>query len=173
MKQAEVQTGTTHVSPDAGSAAEFAAAQILDGKLAASQVKAELAERIHALKGQGLTPGLGTVLVGDDPAGRSYVAGKHRDCAEVGIKSIRWDLPADVTQEALEGVIDDLNADPETSGYIVQLPLPSHINQNAILERINPEKDADGLHPINLGKLVLAVSESVESPLPCTPLGIV
>jgi methylenetetrahydrofolate dehydrogenase (NADP+) / methenyltetrahydrofolate cyclohydrolase len=147
--------------------------RVLDGKKAAAQIKTELAHRVRQLKAQGIAPGLGTVLVGDDPASHSYVAGKHRDCKEVGIGSIRRDLPANITQTELEAVLDELNHDPATSGYIVQLPLPSHIDQNAILERINPEKDADGLHPTNLGKLVLTVNEQPDSPLPCTPLGIV
>lgn len=148
-------------------------ARILDGKKAAASIKQELGLRVAELKAKGLTPGLGTVLVGDDPASHSYVAGKHRDCAEVGINSIRRDLPAEITQEELEKILDELNDDPATSGYIVQLPLPPHIDQNAILERISPSKDADGLHPTNLGKLVLNVNDDPNSPLPCTPLGII
>ncbi|MCG2621842.1 bifunctional methylenetetrahydrofolate dehydrogenase/methenyltetrahydrofolate cyclohydrolase [Arthrobacter sp. I2-34] len=146
---------------------------ILDGKSTARVIKAELAERVAALNAAGIVPGLGTVLVGDDPASHSYVSGKHRDCAEIGIKSIRCDLPADISQDALEAVLDGLNADPATTGYIVQLPLPSHLDQNRILERIAPEKDADGLHPTNLGRLVLNVGDDLDSPLPCTPHGIV
>jgi methylenetetrahydrofolate dehydrogenase (NADP+)/methenyltetrahydrofolate cyclohydrolase len=150
------------------------AAQILDGRKAAKDIKDELAQRVAVLKDEhGITPGLGTVLVGDDPASHSYVGGKHKDCAQVGINSIRRDLPEDISQEGLEQVIDELNADPATTGYIVQLPLPAHIDTNAILERIAPEKDADGLHPVNLGRLVLNVSEPMTSPLPCTPHGIV
>lgn len=149
------------------------AARILDGKATARQIKAELAERVKAVKAKGVTPGLGTVLVGEDPASHSYVAGKHRDCAEVGVNSIRQELPADVSQEDLEAVIDALNADPLCTGYIVQLPLPGHINTNRILERMDPAKDADGLHPVNLGRLVLNVSGPVNAPLPCTPHGIV
>jgi methylenetetrahydrofolate dehydrogenase (NADP+) / methenyltetrahydrofolate cyclohydrolase len=149
------------------------AARILDGKATAKQIKAELAQRVKAVKAKGVTPGLGTVLVGEDPASHSYVAGKHRDCAEVGVHSIRQELPADVAQEDLEAVIDALNADPLCTGYIVQLPLPDHINTNRILERMDPAKDADGLHPINLGRLVLNVSGPVNAPLPCTPHGIV
>ncbi|CEA07406.1 Bifunctional protein FolD protein [Arthrobacter saudimassiliensis] len=150
------------------------AAQILDGRKAAADIKDELKQRIQVLKDEhGITPGLGTVLVGDDPASHSYVGGKHRDCDQVGIRSIRRDLPADISQEDLEAVLDELNADPDTTGYIVQLPLPAHIDTNAILERIDPAKDADGLHPVNLGKLVLNVSEPMTSPLPCTPHGIV
>ncbi|MHA7210551.1 bifunctional methylenetetrahydrofolate dehydrogenase/methenyltetrahydrofolate cyclohydrolase [Arthrobacter sp. MDT1-65] len=148
-------------------------ARILDGKATAARIKAELAERVTALRERGVTPGLGTVLVGDDPGSSSYVAGKHRDCAEVGITSIRRDLPDTITQEELEAVLDELNDDDATTGYIVQLPLPTHINTNAILERIDPAKDADGLHPTNLGKLVLNVNAPMGSPLPCTPHGIV
>ena len=150
------------------------AARILDGKAAARDIKAELSERVRVLKDEhGITPGLGTVLVGDDPASHSYVGGKHKDCKQVGINSIRRDLPGDISQADLEKVIDELNEDPATTGYIVQLPLPAHIDTNAILERIAPEKDADGLHPVNLGRLVLNVSEPMTSPLPCTPHGIV
>lgn len=150
-----------------------AAARILDGKATAAAIKAELTERVEALKAKGITPGLGTVLVGDDPGSKWYVNGKHRDCAEVGINSVRRELPAETTQEELEAVLDELNADPGTTGYIVQLPLPEHIDTNAILERIDPAKDADGLHPTNLGKLVLNVNDPMRSPLPCTPHGIV
>jgi methylenetetrahydrofolate dehydrogenase (NADP+)/methenyltetrahydrofolate cyclohydrolase len=149
------------------------AARILDGRATAAVIKAELAERVGVLRAQGITPGLGTVLVGEDPASKWYVAGKHRDCADVGINSIRRDLPAATAQAELEAVIDELNADSATTGYIVQLPLPAHIDTNAILERIDPGKDADGLHPTNLGKLVLNVSDKMRSPLPCTPHGIV
>lgn len=141
-------------------------AQILDGKKVASEIKGELANRVRALK---VKPGLGTVLVGDDPGSHAYVGGKHRDCAEVGIQSIRVDLPAKATFNDIRAAIRDLNAAPECTGYIVQLPLPSGIDANAILEEINPEKDADGLHPLNLGKLVL----DQPAPLPCTPRGIV
>ncbi|MHA7180806.1 bifunctional methylenetetrahydrofolate dehydrogenase/methenyltetrahydrofolate cyclohydrolase [Arthrobacter sp. MDB2-24] len=148
-------------------------ARILDGKATAAQIKAELAERVTALRERGVTPGLGTVLVGDDPGSHSYVAGKHRDCAEVGITSVRRDLPDTITQEELEAVLDELNDDATTTGYIVQLPLPAHIDTNAILGRIDPAKDADGLHPTNLGKLVLNVNAPMDSPLPCTPHGIV
>ncbi|MBG6217182.1 methylenetetrahydrofolate dehydrogenase (NADP+)/methenyltetrahydrofolate cyclohydrolase [Arthrobacter sp. CAN_A6] len=148
-------------------------ARILDGKATAGRIREELAERVGALKARGITPGLGTVLVGDDPGSHSYVAGKHRDCAQVGITSVRRDLPATISQEELEAVIDELNADPATTGYIVQLPLPAHLDTNAILARIDPDKDADGLHPTNLGKLVLNVNAPMDSPLPCTPHGIV
>ncbi len=148
-------------------------AKILDGKATAAAIRSELTERVAVLKSKGVTPGLGTVLVGDDPGSRSYVAGKHRDCAQIGINSIRRDLPSDITQEDLEKVIDELNDDDATTGYIVQLPLPKHLDANAILERMAPEKDADGLHPTNLGKLVLNVNAPLDSPLPCTPHGIV
>lgn len=147
--------------------------QILDGKATAAAIKSELTERVEALKARGITPGLGTVLVGDDPASHSYVGAKHRDCAEIGINSIRVDLPADITQEELEAEIDKLNHDPACTSYIVQLPLPKHLDTNRILEKIAPEKDADGLHPTNLGKLVLNVSEPLDSPLPCTPNGVI
>jgi methylenetetrahydrofolate dehydrogenase (NADP+)/methenyltetrahydrofolate cyclohydrolase len=146
---------------------------VLDGKITAKIIKAELAERVTVLKAAGIVPGLGTVLVGDDPASHSYVAGKHRDCAQIGLNSIQRTLSANISQDALESVLDQLNADPATTGYIVQLPLPSHLDQNRILERIAPEKDADGLHPTNLGKLVLNVGNDLDSPLPCTPHGIV
>ncbi len=144
-------------------------ATILDGKATAAAIKAELAGRMAALAARGIRPGLGTVLVGDDPGSRAYVNGKHRDCAEVGIASIRRDLPADATQEQVEAVVDELNADPACTGYIVQLPLPAGINANSVLSRIDPDKDADGLHPLNLGRLVL----TEPGPLPCTPRGIV
>jgi methylenetetrahydrofolate dehydrogenase (NADP+)/methenyltetrahydrofolate cyclohydrolase len=147
-------------------------AQVLDGKAVAAAVKAELTDRVATLRERGVVPGLGTVLVGDDPGSHAYVAGKHRDCAEVGINSIREDLPVDVTQADIEAAVDRLNADPACTGYIVQLPLPKGIDTNAILERIDPAKDADGLHPTNLGRLVLRVNEPITSPLPCTPRGI-
>ncbi|WP_434618006.1 bifunctional methylenetetrahydrofolate dehydrogenase/methenyltetrahydrofolate cyclohydrolase [Arthrobacter sp. A5] len=149
------------------------AAQVLDGRATAAAVKSELAVRVEALKRRGITPGLGTVLVGEDPGSQWYVLGKHRDCAEIGVNSVRRDLPADISQQELEAVLDELNADPNTTGYIVQLPLPDHIDTNAILERVDPAKDADGLHPTNLGRLVLNVSSPVNAPLPCTPHGIV
>lgn len=144
-------------------------AQILDGKALAASIKNDLAIRTTALKARGITPGLGTVLVGDDPGSHSYVAGKHRDCQEVGINSIRVDLPATSTQADVLAAIKDLNAAKECTGYIVQLPLPKAINTQAILEAIDPDKDADGLHPMNLGRLVAGY----EAPLPCTPRGIV
>ena len=139
----------------------------LDGTLYRDEIFADLAQRVAALKDKGITPGLATVLVGEDPGSQSYVKMKHRDCEKLGINSIRKDLPADITQEELEAVIDELNADDACTGYIVQLPLPKHMDENAILERIDPEKDADGLHPVNLGKLVL----NEDAPLPCTPNG--
>ena len=145
----------------------------LDGVATASAVKAELASRIAALRAQGIVPGLGTLLVGDDPGSRSYVAGKHRDCAEVGIESIRVDLPTETTQEELEAEIDRLNADPACTGYIVQLPLPKHIDTDRVIERIDPSKDADGLHPTNLGRLVLNANDPIVTPLPCTPRGVI
>ena len=148
-------------------------AQVLDGKATATTIKDELAARVVALRARGVTPGLGTVLVGEDPGSRSYVAGKHRDCAEVGIESIREDLPADASQADIEAAVERLNADPACTGYIVQLPLPRGIDTNRVLELIDPAKDADGLHPTNLGRLVLRVSEPIVSPLPCTPAGIV
>lgn len=148
-------------------------AQILDGKATAATIKAELAERVTVLAGRGITPGLGTLLVGDDPGSRWYVNGKHKDCAEVGISSIREDLPADATQEEVEAAVRRLNEDPACTGYIVQLPLPKGIDTNRILELIDPDKDADGLHPTNLGRLVLRVNEEIASPLPCTPRGII
>ena len=144
-------------------------AESLDGKLTRDEIFADLAHRVAALTAAGRTPGLGTVLVGDDPGSHAYVRGKHSDCAKVGITSIRRDLPADVTQAQLDATIDELNADPACTGYIVQLPLPRHLDENAALERIDPAKDADGLHPTNLGKLVL----NEPAPLPCTPRGIV
>lgn len=148
-------------------------AEILDGKATAAAIKAELKERVEALKAKGITPGLGTVLVGDDPASHSYVGGKHKDCAEVGIASIRVDLPENTTQEELEAEIEKLNNDPACTGYIVQLPLPKHIDTNRILELVDPDKDADGLHPTNLGRLVLNASGEIDSPLPCTPNGVI
>ena len=161
-------------------------AQVLDGKAVAAEIRAELTQRVAALAARGPAgaggqvgtaavggqvgtgPGLGTVLVGDDPGSRAYVNGKHRDCAQVGIASIRRDLPADATQAQVEAVVDELNADPACTGYIVQLPLPAGLDAHAVLNRMDPAKDADGLHPANLGKLVLGEP----GPLPCTPRGI-
>jgi methylenetetrahydrofolate dehydrogenase (NADP+)/methenyltetrahydrofolate cyclohydrolase len=144
-------------------------ARILDGKALATIVKSDLRTRTEALKARGITPGLGTVLVGDDPGSHSYVAGKHRDCQEVGINSIRIDLPASATQADVMAAIKDLNSAKECTGYIVQLPMPTGINTQVILEEIDPAKDADGLHPMNLGRLVSGYA----APLPCTPRAIV
>ncbi len=144
-------------------------ATILDGKAVAAQIKNELRTRVDALRATGVVPGLGTVLVGDDPGSHSYVAGKHRDCQEVGIESIRVDLSADATQNEVLQAVEQLNADDSCTGYIVQLPLPKGIEQEFVLERMDPEKDADGLHPVNLGRLVLGAPGA----LPCTPRGIV
>jgi methylenetetrahydrofolate dehydrogenase (NADP+) / methenyltetrahydrofolate cyclohydrolase len=148
-------------------------ARILDGTAAAASIKAELTERVAALAARGIVPGLGTVLVGDDPGSAAYVALKHRDCAEVGIISLRVDLPADATQQQVEDAVLGLNADPACTGYIVQLPLPKGLDADRVLELIDPAKDADGLHPTNLGRLVLNVNGPMTSPLPCTPHGIV
>lgn len=148
-------------------------AQILDGRACAKQIKAELTETVAELGKAGIVPGLGTVLVGEDPGSKWYVAGKHRDCAEVGIHSIRRDLPETVTQDELLAVIDELNEDDACTGYIVQLPLPAHIDTDSILEAIDPAKDADGLHPTNLGRLVLNVNSEITTPLPCTPRGVI
>ena len=144
-------------------------ATILDGKALAASIKQDLSARVKELKGSGVTPGLGTILVGDDPGSLSYVAGKHRDCQEVGITSIRVDLKADASESDVLAAIKDLNSAKECSGYIVQLPLPHGINTQKVLEAIDPSKDADGLHPMNLGRLVAGYA----APLPCTPRGIV
>lgn len=141
----------------------------LDGKATRDEIFVDLKARVAALAAQGRTPGLGTVLVGDDPGSHAYVRGKHSDCAKVGITSIRRDLPADASPALLNDTIDELNANPECTGYIVQLPLPGHLDENAALERVDPAKDADGLHPTNLGRLVLGTPAA----LPCTPRGIV
>jgi methylenetetrahydrofolate dehydrogenase (NADP+)/methenyltetrahydrofolate cyclohydrolase len=144
-------------------------AQILDGRAIAAEVRADLTRRVAALTARGVTPGLGTVLVGDDPGSHAYVAGKHRDCAQVGIHSIRVDLPASATQGDVEAAVLDLNSDAACTGYIVQLPLPKGLDANRVLELMDPAKDADGLHPTNLGRLVLGVT----APLPCTPRAVV
>jgi len=144
-------------------------AQILDGQAAAAAIKSELATRVAALAERGVVPGLGTILVGDDPGSQWYVGAKHRDCAEIGIRSIRIDLPATASQDEVEAAVDQLNADPECTLYIVQLPLPRGLDENAVIGRIDPAKDADGLHPTNLGWLVLGTP----APLPCTPRGII
>ncbi|MFM7014663.1 MAG: bifunctional methylenetetrahydrofolate dehydrogenase/methenyltetrahydrofolate cyclohydrolase [Actinomycetota bacterium] len=145
----------------------------LDGLQTAKAIKSELAQRVVELKKRGITPGLGTLLVGDDPGSHSYVAGKHRDCSEVGVQSIRIDLPASASKKDIEKAIAELNDAKEVTGYIIQLPLPFGLDTEAMLELIDPAKDADGLHPINLGRLVLNVSNPMRSPLPCTPAGIV
>jgi methylenetetrahydrofolate dehydrogenase (NADP+)/methenyltetrahydrofolate cyclohydrolase len=144
-------------------------AQLLDGKLAAKETKAALQRRVADLHRLGITPGLGTVLVGDDPGSHAYVGGKHRDCAQVGIASIQVELPADVPQRQVEDKVRELNDDPDCTGFIVQLPLPRHLDSGSVLELVDPDKDADGLHPTNLGRLVLGQ----DGPLPCTPRGCV
>ena len=144
-------------------------ATVLDGKATRDEIFVELTQRVAALTAAGRTPGLGTILVGDDPGSQAYVRGKHADCAKVGITSIRRDLPADISAAKLDETIDELNENHECTGYIVQLPLPGHLDENAALERVDPGKDADGLHPRNLGRLVLGRA----APLPCTPRGIV
>ncbi|NIZ91218.1 bifunctional methylenetetrahydrofolate dehydrogenase/methenyltetrahydrofolate cyclohydrolase [Kineococcus rubinsiae] len=148
-------------------------ATVLDGRAAAAAVKADLTERVAVLAAKGIVPGLGTILVGDDPGSASYVRGKHRDCAEVGIASIQVQLPATATQAEIESEVERLNADPACTGFIVQLPLPAGVDANQVLELVDPDKDADGLHPTNLGRLVLRVREEITSPLPCTPRGVI
>ncbi|HEU0214776.1 MAG TPA: bifunctional methylenetetrahydrofolate dehydrogenase/methenyltetrahydrofolate cyclohydrolase [Jiangellaceae bacterium] len=142
-------------------------ATILDGRATAAEIKADLVARVAALRRRGVVPGLGTILVGDDPGSRAYVAGKHRDCAEVGIESIQIELPATIEQSVVEAAVDRLNTDPACTGYLVQLPLPSGLDEDAVVGRIDPVKDADGLHPVNLGRLV----QMRPAPLPCTPRG--
>ena len=144
-------------------------AQILDGKATAAAIRSDLTSRVEELGRRGITPGLGTVLVGDDPGSHAYVRGKHRDSLQVGIASIRRDLPATATQAEVEAVVAELNADPACTGYIVQLPLPAGLDEHRVLELVDPAKDADGLHPVNLGRLVLGEP----GPLPGTPRGIV
>lgn len=148
-------------------------ARILDGTATAALIKTELTARVAALAARGVHPGLGTVLVGDDPGSRWYVSGKHKDCAEVGIASLREDLPADASQGDVEAAVRRLNEDPACTGYIVQLPLPRGVDEQRVLELIDPAKDADGLHPTNLGRLVLRVGQDIDTPLPCTPHGII
>lgn len=148
-------------------------ARVLDGTATAASIKSDLSTRVATLAARGIVPGLATVLVGTDPGSQWYVGGKHKDCAEVGIASIRRDLPESASQADVEAVIDELNANPAVTGYIVQLPLPKHIDTDAILERIDPDKDADGLHPMNLGRLVNRASGPISSPLPCTPRGVI
>ncbi len=148
-------------------------ARRLDGIAAASAIKSELAERVAALRARGIVPGLGTLLVGSDPGSVSYVTGKHRDSAEVGVESIKVELPESASEADVRAAIASLNADPAVTGYIVQLPLPAGIDENAMLELMDPMKDADGLHPMNLGRLVLGVASELHSPLPCTPAGVI
>lgn len=148
-------------------------ARVLDGKGTASRIKNELRERVQSLREGGVVPGLGTVLVGEDAGSQAYVRGKHRDCAEVGIESLRVDLPDSASQADVEEAVRDLNADPTCTGYIVQLPLPAGVDAQRVIELIDPDKDADGLHPTNLGRLVARVNERIDSPLPCTPRGVV
>jgi methylenetetrahydrofolate dehydrogenase (NADP+)/methenyltetrahydrofolate cyclohydrolase len=145
----------------------------LDGLATAKTIKDELRHRVIELKQRDISPGLGTLLVGDDPGSHQYVGGKHRDCAEVGVKSVRIDLPASASTQDIKAAIKDLNDASDVTGYIIQLPLPFGIDTNEMLELMDPAKDADGLHPINLGKLVLGVNQPLDSPLPCTPAGIV
>jgi methylenetetrahydrofolate dehydrogenase (NADP+)/methenyltetrahydrofolate cyclohydrolase len=148
-------------------------ATILDGLATAKAIKKELTTQVAELKQRGITPGLGTLLVGDDPGSHAYVSGKHRDCAEVGIKSIRIDLPASASKSDILKAINELNSSKDVTGYIIQLPLPVGIDSLELLELIDPAKDADGLNPVNLGRLVLNVSGDMQSPVPCTPAGIV
>ncbi|MGG7135351.1 bifunctional methylenetetrahydrofolate dehydrogenase/methenyltetrahydrofolate cyclohydrolase [Bifidobacterium catenulatum] len=145
----------------------------IDGKMVSAQIKANLAERVASLKERGVNPGLGTILVGSDPGSVKYVAGKHADCAEIGVNSIRKELPADATLEQIAEAVQELNADPACTGYIVQLPLPKGIDENAIIDLIDPKKDADGMHPYNLGELVLHARGDITTPLPCTPRGVI
>ena len=148
-------------------------AKVLDGAACARQIKDELRARVDVLRARGVLPGLGTILVGEDPGSVAYVAGKHRDCAEVGIESIRVDLPAHASEDQILEAVAALNADPACTGFIVQLPLPRGVDTNRILEAVDPDKDADGLHPTNLGRLVLRGSEPIHSPLPCTPRAVI
>lgn len=148
-------------------------AKVLDGAACARQIKDELRARVDVLRARGVLPGLGTILVGEDPGSVAYVAGKHRDCAEVGIESIRVDLPAHASEDQILEAVAGLNADPACTGFIVQLPLPRGVDTNRILEAVDPDKDADGLHPTNLGRLVLRGSEPIHSPLPCTPRAVI
>ena len=148
-------------------------ARVLDGTACAAQIKDELRARAEVLRAHGVVPGLGTILVGEDPGSVAYVAGKHRDCAEVGIESIRVDLPAHASEDQILEAVAALNADPACTGFIVQLPLPRGVDTNRVLEAVDPDKDADGLHPTNLGRLVLRGSEPIHSPLPCTPRAVI
>ena len=148
-------------------------AKVLDGAACARQIKDELRARVDVLRARGVLPGLGTILVGEDPGSVAYVAGKNRDCAEVGIESIRVDLPAHASEDQILEAVAALNADPACTGFIVQLPLPRGVDTNRVLEAVDPDKDADGLHPTNLGRLVLRGSEPIHSPLPCTPRAVI
>ena len=148
-------------------------AKVLDGAACARQIKDELRARVDVLRARGAVPGLGTILIGEDPGSVAYVAGKHRDCAEVGIESIRVDLPARASEDQILEAVAALNADPACTGFIVQLPLPRGVDTNRVLEAVDPDKDADGLHPTNLGRLVLRGSELIQSPLPCTPRAVI
>ena len=145
----------------------------IDGKMIAARIKEDLARRVAALKQRGVEPGLGTILVGSDPGSVKYVAGKHADCAEIGVTSIKRELPADATFDQIAAAVNELNADPACTGYIVQLPLPKGIDENAVIDLIDPKKDADGMHPYNLGELVLHPRGEIATPLPCTPRGVI
>ena len=145
----------------------------IDGKMISARIKEDLARRVAALKQRGVEPGLGTILVGSDPGSVKYVAGKHADCAEIGVMSIKRELPADATFDQIAAAVNELNADPACTGYIVQLPLPKGIDENAVIDLIDPKKDADGMHPYNLGELVLHPRGEIATPLPCTPRGVI
>lgn len=145
----------------------------IDGKMISARIKEDLARRVAALKQRGVEPGLGTILIGSDPGSVKYVAGKHADCAEIGVTSIKRELPADATFDQIAAAVNELNADPACTGYIVQLPLPKGIDENAVIDLIDPKKDADGMHPYNLGELVLHPRGEIATPLPCTPRGVI
>ncbi len=145
----------------------------IDGKMISARIKEDLARRVAALKQRGVEPGLGTILVGSAPGSVKYVAGKHADCAEIGVTSIKRELPADATFDQIAAAVNELNADPACTGYIVQLPLPKGIDENAVIDLIDPKKDADGMHPYNLGELVLHPRGEIATPLPCTPRGVI
>lgn len=145
----------------------------IDGKMISARIKEDLARRVAALKQRGVEPGLGTILVGSDPGSVKYVAGKHADCAEIGVTSIKRELPADATFDQIAAAVNELNADPACTGYIVQLPLPKGIDENAVIDLIDPKEDADGMHPYNLGELVLHPRGEIATPLPCTPRGVI
>ncbi|WP_308748154.1 bifunctional methylenetetrahydrofolate dehydrogenase/methenyltetrahydrofolate cyclohydrolase [uncultured Bifidobacterium sp.] len=145
----------------------------IDGRAVSAEIKKDLATRVETLKARGIEPGLGTILVGSDPGSVKYVAGKHADCAEIGVNSIKRELPEDATFEQIAETVRELNADPACTGYIVQLPLPKGVDENAIIDLIDPRKDADGMHPYNLGELVLHAKGDITTPLPCTPRGVI